>query len=115
MGRSPEFGYPTIHHGRESPDAVDDVDEARASGEVGSAPRAEDVRVLLGGLPRVFALVRDEGEEEIDLCVIAVGMVLPQGGATTLSIGGHGLGRWENAHRAATRLGCECVWLGEAG
>ncbi|MEV6984816.1 hypothetical protein AB0M95_26645 [Sphaerisporangium sp. NPDC051017] len=100
----------TVYHGSTSAGGGKGPDEDEVLG-VGK----EEVHALLGGLPRVFALVRDEGEEEIDLCVIAVGMVLPQGGATTLSMGGHGLGRWENAHRAATRLGCECVWLGEAG
>ncbi|MEV7013117.1 hypothetical protein [Streptosporangium sp. NPDC051022] len=72
----------------------------------------EGVRALAGGLPRVFALVRelDEDEEEVAETIVAYGLELPCGTAATVGVD-HGFGRRRSALSAATRLGSELVWL----
>ncbi|GGK85239.1 hypothetical protein Sme01_29920 [Sphaerisporangium melleum] len=79
-----------------------------------SEPRSEIVRALLGGVPRLFALIRDEGDDKPAMRVIALGVSLPHGGAATVGMDGHGFGRWGSVQRAAFGLGCEYVWLGGA-
>ncbi|GII79195.1 hypothetical protein Sru01_41770 [Sphaerisporangium rufum] len=93
---------------------------ARSDDSFAQRPDADDeiglevVQGLLGGLPRVFARIRDQGhgeDERSDLRVVALGLALPDGGAATVEVGGNGFGRWGSAERAAWVLGGECVWL----
>ncbi|MEV7007967.1 hypothetical protein [Streptosporangium sp. NPDC051022] len=74
---------------------------------------------LIGDLPRMFALAQgaDEGrgmteEDEEATKVVAYGLVLPGGPATTVGANGRGFGVWNSARSAARRLHSELVWLG---
>lgn len=70
------------------------------------------MRALIGGLPRMFALVQETGEddEEIVVEVVAYGLALPCGTAATVGVV-NGFGRWMSAPSAASRLCSDLVWL----
>ncbi|WP_156056065.1 hypothetical protein [Streptosporangium roseum] len=74
------------------------------------------MRALAGGLPRMFALVQETGEddEEIVTEVVAYGLALPCGTAATVGVV-NGFGRWMSAHSTASRLRSDLVWLGDDG
>ncbi|GAA3086541.1 hypothetical protein [Streptosporangium carneum] len=73
----------------------------------------EDTRALFGELPRMFALVQGCDDEEVATEVVAYGLALPGGAATTVGANGHGFGLWRSPHSAAWRLRSDLVWLGE--
>ncbi|GAA3067256.1 hypothetical protein [Streptosporangium carneum] len=77
---------------------------------------AEEVRALVGGLPRVFALVQgfEESNGEGAAKVVAYGLELPCGTAATVGVD-QGFGRWRSARSAAARLDSDLVWLEEGG
>jgi hypothetical protein len=91
-----------------------------ATGGDGCLPRGADLEgahqdALTGGLPRMFALVQESGEDdEIVTEVVAYGLALPDGGAATVGVAASGFGRWISAHSAASRLNSDLVWLGES-
>ncbi|MEU7988870.1 hypothetical protein AB0B56_28800 [Streptosporangium canum] len=67
-----------------------------------------------GGLPRMFALVQEfDEDDEIVTEVMAYGLALPEGGAATVGVAASGFGRWISADSAASRLGCDLVWISE--
>jgi hypothetical protein len=79
---------------------------------------------VIGEAPRLFALVRplydisddiledsDAVPVEPDAELIAYGVALPDGTATTFTIRGRSFGKWRNPDRAAMRLYSELVWL----
>ncbi|MEV7011031.1 hypothetical protein [Streptosporangium sp. NPDC051022] len=76
-------------------------------------PAHEDTRALIRELPRMFALVRGGDDEETVAEVVAYGLALPGGTATTVGANGHGFGLWRSADSAAWRLHSDLVWLGE--
>ncbi len=76
-------------------------------------PAREDMRALIRELPRMFALVQGCDNEETVAEVVAYGLALPGGTATTVGANGHGFGLWRSADSAAWRLHSDLVWLGE--
>ncbi|MEV4753449.1 hypothetical protein AB0K21_44505 [Streptosporangium sp. NPDC049248] len=69
----------------------------------------ERVYALVGDLPRMFALVQDFTE------VVAYGLALPGGTATTVGANGRGFGLWASPRSAARRLHSDLVWFGNDG
>ncbi|OUC98034.1 hypothetical protein [Streptosporangium minutum] len=115
--------YPPVYHGAGSQrgeigsggDDLSRKSDPPLAGEDLPLTR-EDVRALAGGLPRMFALVQETGEddEEIAVEVVAYGLALPCGTAATVGVV-NGFGRWTSAHSAASRLRSDLVWLGDDG
>ncbi|MEV0419532.1 hypothetical protein [Streptosporangium canum] len=115
--------YPPVYHGAgpqrgEIGDGEDDLSWKPDSSLAGddSPLTREGVRALAGGLPRMFALVQETGEddEEIVVEVVAYGLALPCGTAATVGVV-NGFGRWTSARSAASRLRSDLVWLGDDG
>ncbi|MER5624951.1 hypothetical protein ABT061_28345 [Streptosporangium sp. NPDC002544] len=108
--------YPTVYHGMVSWRGETGGGGGGLSWQSDSTLGREEVRALAGGLPRVFALVREaegEGEgEEIMARLVAYGLALPGGDAATVGTP-RGFGRWTSARSAAYRLGSDLVWLGD--
>ncbi|MFI6450813.1 hypothetical protein ACIBF6_04610 [Streptosporangium amethystogenes] len=69
----------------------------------------ERAYTLTGDLPRMFALVQDFTE------VVAYGLVLPGGTATTVGANGRGFGLRTSPRSAARRLHSDLVWFGDGG
>lgn len=95
---------------------MDDVHESEQS-PVYHADVAEWAVELGGGVaPRLFALVREdpgEGDAVVD-AIVAYGIVMPDGSAVTVPIGGRGFGRWLTPESASRRMRSELVWLSPA-
>ncbi|MFF5107856.1 hypothetical protein [Streptosporangium sp. NPDC000509] len=76
----------------------------------------ERAYTLTGDLPRMFALVQDFAEsEESHPEVVAYGLALPGGTATTVGANGRGFGLWASPRSAARRLHSDLVWFGDGG
>lgn len=106
--------YPTVYHGVGSRRGETGGDGGGLSWQSDSALGREEIRALAGGLPRMFALVRQaEGEdEEIMARLVAYGLALPGGDAATVGAI-RGFDRWMSPRSAAYRLGSDLVWLGD--
>ncbi|MEV4751312.1 hypothetical protein AB0K21_33530 [Streptosporangium sp. NPDC049248] len=104
--------HPTVYHGMGSRRGETGDGGGGLSWQSDSPLSREEVRALAGGLPRVFALVREAEDEEITARVVAYGLALPGGDAATVGAT-RGFGRWTSARSAAYRLGSDLVWLGD--
>lgn len=104
--------YPTVYHGPAPRGSTSESGEKDALRNIAfAAVGMERVRVLTGGLPRLFALVQGF-EEEGAAGVVAYGLEMPCGAAATVGVV-QGFGRWRSAYSAASRLHSDLVWLGE--
>ncbi|MEU8207060.1 hypothetical protein [Streptosporangium sp. NPDC049046] len=104
---------PTVYHGASSWESATGSDGYALPNGIDHGPTREDVRALAGGLPRVFALVQEFGEDVPE--VVAYGLALPGGEAATVGVTARGFGSWRSADSAAYRLHSDLVWLGENG
>ncbi|MFI6455459.1 hypothetical protein ACIBF6_28325 [Streptosporangium amethystogenes] len=104
--------YPTVYHGMGSRRGETEDGGGGLSWQSDSPLSREEVRALAGGLPRVFALVREVEDEEIMARLVAYGLALPSGDAATVGTP-RGFGRWRSPQSAAYRLGSDLVWLGD--
>ncbi|MEU8039648.1 hypothetical protein [Streptosporangium sp. NPDC049078] len=102
--------HPTVYHGTGSQKAANGSTGDTFPGKIGTT--REDVRALAGGLPRVFALVQEFGEDVPE--VVAYGLALPGGEVATVGVTARGFGSWRSADSAAYRLHSDLVWLGES-
>ncbi|WP_433376949.1 hypothetical protein [Streptosporangium sp. CA-115845] len=72
----------------------------------------ERAYTLTGDLPRMFVLVQDFTENEGSHPeVVAYGLALPGGTATTVGTNGRGFGLWTSPRSAARRLHSDLVWF----
>ncbi|MEV8631818.1 hypothetical protein AB0395_09190 [Streptosporangium sp. NPDC051023] len=94
----------------ESPIRHDPNVDERPSRSTAPGSSPEDA---LRDLPRMFALVQGGDDEETVAEVVAYGLALPGGMATTVGTNGHGFGLWLSADSAAWRLRSDLIRLGE--
>lgn len=66
-----------------------------------------------GNPPRLFALVQEDYGEDDSVIheVVAYGIALPSGSATTFLASGEGIGRWISPESASRRLDSELIWV----
>jgi hypothetical protein len=112
--------HPTVYHGAGLQESAIGSGGDASPGDADWGPTREDVQALTGGLPRMFALIQEFGEDsgdsgEIVTEVVAYGLALPGGTAVTIGVTHQGFGRWMSAHSAASRLCSDLVWLEENG
>jgi hypothetical protein len=103
--------YTPVYHGPKG--AGNEASERKHfTPDMGGQEVSERVRALLG-TPRLFALVRDDAEDETEAEVVAYGIALPDGAAATVGVRHPMTGRWISPHTAAARLHSELIWFGE--
>jgi hypothetical protein len=96
--------HPPVYHADDQDTSPDDAELLR--------------KHWAGNPPRLFALIQefedDEDEDQIEREIVAYGIMLPDGSATTVGAGGSGFGRFGSAIAASDTYYSDLVWLSPA-